>query len=96
VVGDDCQPCPQAPGRGVIVAPLIWLLAREPTASNGAHVHHFGGEPSRRVGAANGATSLENDVRGVVAVLQPLGYVAVCTRLKELAGRRKHTLRPLI
>jgi hypothetical protein len=36
-----------------------------------------------------------DELRRIVAVLQPLGYVAVCTRLKALAGRRKRSLSPL-
>jgi hypothetical protein len=36
-----------------------------------------------------------DDVRAAQRVLAALGYRAVAARLKELAGRRKHTLRPL-
>jgi hypothetical protein len=36
-----------------------------------------------------------DDVRKLERQLRPLGYVAVSDRLKALAGRRKHALRPL-
>jgi hypothetical protein len=37
-----------------------------------------------------------DELRRVVAVLAPLGYGLVCARLKELAGRRTRSLKPLI
>jgi hypothetical protein len=36
-----------------------------------------------------------SDVRAAEIVLRPLGYHQVCTRLREIAGRRKHDLRPI-
>jgi hypothetical protein len=37
-----------------------------------------------------------NDLRHAQAVLRPLGYTKVCDRLKQIAGRRKHELKPLV
>src|SRR5438309_4150132 len=42
-----------------------------------------------------GAEISPADLRRAEAVLRPLGYVAVADRLRQIAGRRKHTLRPL-
>jgi hypothetical protein len=36
-----------------------------------------------------------DEVRRVERTLRRLGYVKVCDRLREIAGRRKHSLRPL-
>ena len=40
-----------------------------------------------------GATASE--VRAIAGLLLQLGYVVAATRLREIAGRRKHDLRPL-
>jgi hypothetical protein len=41
----------------------------------------------------SGATAA--DVRRIAGVLLPLGYVVAATRLREIAGKRQHSLRPL-
>jgi hypothetical protein len=42
----------------------------------------------------DGATP--DEARSIAATLQALGYTVAASRLREIAGRRKHDLRPLL
>ena len=37
-----------------------------------------------------------DEARDLEKVLRPLGYREVCTRLRQITGRRKHSLVPLV
>src|SRR5579862_5036191 len=73
---------------GTTAATYAWLItaARQEGDSEGDQVE--------RLARHSGATA--DEVRAIAATLRRLGYAVAADRLKQIAGRRHRTLRPLV